>query len=410
MGLHFQDGLAWDAPAKRWRIRVQVAGRVRKGSAPSKPAAIALRDNLLVQRAALRLGVPVPEGRPIPPSLAEVFAGYVAELRRFGKSPRSVAQVESIAALWRQALGPAQTGALSREDFGRFVEWCGVHTESKGAQTRTAMSIAKTALRVAGLPVPPTPVVRVERASRRTAPAEKLRAFLAALEPGTVARVAAELVVRTGCRETEARSLRIGDVDLAAGVIRFRTRKGSAAGENEAPISPGLRSHLEPWLAGPCRGLPPEAPLLAVWSRRGAAPRARHPLTAWSLQSTLSAAARDAEIGREVRGLGWLRNQAATLAGDTGAEIETLRRALGHTTSAVTERHYDQSRRWGARVELGDRVDSVLDGPGTPAVSGHGGAGARVRFGKRESGGGAGKGEVPRGAEGPTCAPAERRD
>lgn len=207
------------------------------------------------------------------------------------------------------------------------------------------------------------------RRSRPTSTAGIVRAFLDALEPGTVARVAAELVLRTGCREIEARELAIGDVDLKAGKILFGRRKGAQPGQEEAPISPGLRAHLEPWLAGACRGLPASAPLLAVWSRREGQPKARHALTAWTLQKALGAAGEAAGVGREVRGLGWLRNQAATLAGETGADVEVLRRALGHTTSAITERHYDQSLRWEAREALGAAVDATLDGPGTPVAS-----------------------------------------
>lgn len=384
MGLHFQDGLAWDAKAKNWKIRVQVNGRPKKGSAPNKRAAESLRDNLLVQRVAHRLGVPVPAGPSIPVSLAEAFAAYGRELVRYGKSPRSIQEVEAIAGLWESALGPGQSAALTREDFGRFVEWAAVHTRSKGSQTRKACTIAKTAMRVVGLPVPDTPEVAVPRKSRPTTGADRLRAFLAALEPGTVARVAAELVLRTACREIEARELRIGDVDLKAGKLSFARRKGAHPGQELAPISPGLRAHLEPWLSGPCRGLPPSAPLLAVWSRREGQPKARHALTAWTLQKALQGAADAAGLGRSVRGLGWLRNQAVTLAGDTGASVEVLRRAAGHTTSEITERHYDQSLRWGAREELGAAVDGTLDGPGVPAISRGPAAGARVQFRPRE--------------------------
>lgn len=392
MGLHFQDGLAWDGPAKTWRIRVQVKGRVRKGSAPTKGAAVAFRDSLLVQRHAARLGVPVPAGPALAPTLAEAFARYGDELRRYGKSPKSIAQVEAVASLWSRALGPAHTAALAREDFGRFVEWAGLHTKSKGAQTRGACTVAKTAMRLVGLPVPATPKVKVPRRSRPTSTAGIARKFLAALEPGTVARVAAELVLRTACREVEARELQIGDVDLQGGTIRFGRRKGASPGQEDAPITPGLQAHLGPWLAGPCRGLPPSAPLLAVWSRREGGPKARHALTAWTLQKALEAAGDAAGVGRAVRGLGWLRNQAATIAGETGADVEVLRRALGHTTSAITERHYDQSLRWEAREALGAAVDATLDGPGTPVVSEPAAGLRRVRSGRR------GGGPPPRGA------------
>ncbi len=381
MGLHFQDGLAWDAKAKQWRIRVQIGKKPRKGSAPNKEAAERFRDALRLERTARRLGVPLPKIAPLPPSLAQAFARYAAELRQYRKSPRSIAQVESVADLWKRALGPAQPASLTREDFGRFVEWAGLHTRSQGAQTRAAVTIAKTAMRIVGLPTPETPKVKVPRRSRPTSTATSVRAFLAALEPGSVARVAAELVLRTACREVEARELTIGDVDLDAGQIVFGRRKGAQPGRENAPISSGLRAHLGPWLAGPCRGVASSEPLLAVWSRRAGQPKARHALTPWTLQKALGAAGEAAGLGRTVRGLGWLRNQALTLAGETGATVEVLRRAAGHTSSAVTERHYDQSRRWAAREALAEAVGSVLDAPAVPGISGQGRGESRVQPG-----------------------------
>lgn len=140
-------------------------------------------------------------------------------------------------------------------------------------------------------------------------------------------------------------------------------RYGSASGRSSRPGgSPGLAGHLRACLAT-CPA-EPEAPLFAVrLARRGLS--GRRALTQPTAAKLVARACEAAGI--EVRhGAGWLRNQTATLAREAGLPLDVTRRVLGHAESGTTERHYDQSTQWAARLAFAEVVDARLDESAVP--------------------------------------------
>lgn len=363
--------------AARFRLRIWVGGKLRKATFPSKEAAQAARDFLLARRRAESLGIPPPAWPQPTATVGNVFAAFEKRLVNLGRSQAYIKQVRGIRKLWAAFRGETGSAAFTRRDLEEFVGWARQpgRTKSRGRQIKTAISILRMVLRDAELPVPRAPLVDVPKRPPKTITKEQLEKFLAALGWGTVERAFAELDLRTGIRESEARALRIGDVDLAAGVLRVRHgkgRPGERGSEELHPIPPGAALALRAYAATFPPRLPLEAPFLAIESRRPRGRRGkptRQPLTKDALRKRLRKACRPAEISPR-GGLGWLRHQAATLASASGQGIQGVALGLGHVDAKMVGATYDESarateERWRARSELGARIDALL-----PVVSG----------------------------------------
>lgn len=371
----FVNGLKRDGDV--WRIRLYSQGRIHKGTFQTAEQAQAALDWLRLKAQADRLGIPAPERPEAAPTLERVFEGYAKELEALRRPAKSIREVRQIASYWYRALGRYRTADLTRDDLVAFVAWVlnPKNTRSKGSLARKAIVILRTAFRRAGVPVPDAPRIEVPRGRPKSVPAAALVAFLRALEPGSVARTFAELVFWTGCRESEARRLTVGQVLLQQGVILFRRGKGRAGqrgGEDPTPIPRPLLATLSAYAAGLPAGVGADAPFLAISTRRGAAKTLRRrPLTDSSLRKTFTAAAAAAGLP-DGGGIGWLRSQYATLAGEAGVPLTTIRDSLGHSSVVVTERHYDESRRWQAHLDAAQAIERIVSAagysPGTTTI------------------------------------------
>lgn len=296
-------------------------------------------------------------------TVADILDAYLTELGTTGRSEAQVEIVQRVrglvcgrrlksGAFTAGALGEHHPVPLSREDLVRIAEHVKLHTKSGGYATRRAYVVLRTAHRRAELTFPVPPSVNVERRGRAILPLEQLVAFLEAMPLGSVERTAAELVLRTGAREAEVLRLRREDVDLEMGRVFLAARKRGLK-LPARPISPGLAAVLRPYLATLPDIAPAGTPLLALDGR---------PLAAGSLRKRLAAASQRAGLAKPIGGLGWLRNQTATLAIEAGLPVEVARRALGHETSATTERHYDRAELWPALERFAAVIDEQLRG------------------------------------------------
>jgi len=365
MARGYSDGIR-RLPSGKYQVRVKVEGRIRKQSLPTLQAAQVVRNYLRTRHAAARLGMPPP---PVPEptlTLAQVFERRAVAMKADERQPKSIQQLEYVAALFQRALGSAQPAAMTYEDLERFVAWARAPGNLRGTRGRAvqlAVSLARTAIGRAGLPVPKAPPVTVlQRASKTIATGAAAR-FLAELQPGSLERTFAEVIFRTARREVEVRRLRVGDVDLHRGVLTFCRLKGRRPGDDPHPIGPTLRRILEVYLVGHCQGLVPADPLFGLDSTRDGV-RGRHALDVTSLAKRLEPAARRAGLWKRVRTLGWLRNQAATDARRAGAALDDVSLFLGHADVSTTARHYVEDDRWAARKRLAGRIDRRLPAAG----------------------------------------------
>lgn len=341
----------------RYSIRVKVDGRIRRATLPTQVEAERVRNQLRAQNTARRLGIVFPTTSRAP-TLPDVLDRHVAQMRALGRAEKSVEQVEYVKALWIRWGGEKRPASLSYDDLVDFAGWARLNTKSKrGRAIQAAIGIARTAIGRAGLPVPKAPAVTVDRRNPKTVERAEVLRFLAELPAGSVERTFAEFVFRTARRESEARRLAVGDVDLARGIVTFRPRKGRRGG-GEIPLGPRLVEILRVYLVGRCQGIPADAPLFAVDSTRGET-RGRHSLTEWSLSKRFEPAGRRAGIGKRVRTLGWLRNQAATEARRLGQSLDDVSLALGHGDISTTARHYVEDTRRAARGRLAGRLDAL---------------------------------------------------
>jgi integrase len=281
-------------------------------------------------------------------------------------------QVVGVGKLFERWRGKTAPATFKRQDVEEFIEWARTpgNTKSAGRQIRNALAILRMVLRYSELAIPPAVNVAVPRRAPKTVTADQLKAFLAALSWGSVERAWAELDLRTGIRESEARGLTIGDVDLEAKVIRVRHGKGRAeerGSEELHPLPEGAVAALRAYREKQPRNLPDDAPFLAITSRR---PRGRagilkrRALEKGSLRKRLEAASEAAGLPSR-GGVGWLRHQAATVARTSGQGLKKAAAALGHVDEKMVAATYDEStraaeERWAARAELGARIDAAL--------------------------------------------------
>lgn len=349
----------------KYQVRVKSIGRIHVQSFDTEQGAKVYRDYLRRQNAAARVGMPLPPPPPAPSlTLAQAFARRAIAMKADRRQPKSIQQLEYVADLFSRALGSGQAAALSYEDLDRFVAWARRNlTSQRGRAIQLAISMARTAIGRAGLPVPKAPPVTVLQRAQKTVPRGVAEKLLAELQPGSLERTFAEVIFRTARRETEVRRLTIGDVDLKRGILMFQRLKGKRPGDDPHPIGPILRRIIEVYLVGHCQGLPPDAPLFGLDSIRDGV-HGRHALEVTSLAKRLQPAAARAGVGKRVRTLGWLRNQAATDARRAGDALDDISLYLGHADVSTTARHYQEDDRWASRKRIAGRIDRRLPAAG----------------------------------------------
>ena len=290
-------------------------------------------------------------------SLKPLLAAYLGECAALGRSPRTIRGYVWIVKFIHRGLGDRPV-PLSRADLLDLARWSRATPGPRGAtradNLRKAFVLIGTAHRRAELPVPPAPKVDVIRKGRRVLTPAETRKLLDAMPVGSVERTFAEIMLRTACRDAEARRLTRADVDLNAGVLAFRNRTGSRVKRIEGdrvPISPGLKVHLVARL----RGIPdkPDAVLLPMRGRE---------LRDGALRRRLARACEKAAIKPAVCGLAWLRNLALTMLTEGGVPVEVGSRLAGHASTAITEGFYDRAKLWSERETATRKLDATLDG------------------------------------------------
>lgn len=349
-------------PNGKAKLRIWIDGKLIKRTLSHPAEAERVRDELRAKAIAVDLQIPQAPASPRFMSIGEAFDVFIREARDVrGRTPKYIAQLEGTKKLFVLALGETFPATLVREDISRFVTWVRKERTTQGRLIVTSLAILKIVLRFSDLPIPKVPQIDVPRRAPKTITADELVKVLEQLEPGSVPRVAVEIALRLGLRPTEVARLRVSDVDLAQGtllVTHGKGRPGSRGSEELVPIPADLATVLRRYL-GALPKLPPDAPLLAVVSRRDHKRKARNPLGSSSLRRALRAASAAAGV-IERGGVGWLRHQHATIARRGGASSRVASLALAHEDGAMLA-HYDESERrlierWEARKATASRV------------------------------------------------------
>lgn len=331
-------------PSGRWSVRIRRPDGRRPNATfatrgDAEAAATALRRHL----ALARLGLAEPETeRSGPRTLAELWGAMERHQRAAGRAPLTIAQTAQAASLWIRALGASHPVPLRRDDVTRFLAWLRDHSASRGRLIQACLVAVRTAHRLSEMEPPPVPRLSVPSGSRRTLEPAAFEAWAAALPLGSAACTAAALVYLLAARESEVMRLRVEDVDPApaighdrvnpapatagAGIVRLWQAKGAVRGQVALPVLPDLARVLKSY-AAPSEGL-----YLGTDDPH-------------RLRPALARASEEAGV-QTVRGLGWLRNQAATTLGQAGVAPEVLSRVLRHASSSRgLLGRYDQSRR-----------------------------------------------------------------
>lgn len=204
---------------------------------------------------------------------------------------------------------------------------------------------------------------------RRVNPEEEIR-LLEHADP--TLRALLVLALDTGMRRGEMLALRVGDVDLAAGVIRLRGTTTKDAETRDLPILTERLRGVLAWLAQGDREVP--RPVLAplILDASGAALSdfryhwARCRLLAYGFSpkytTTHAGLSRECRAQLQQIGLHWhdLRHEFACRLDDRGVALGKIQRLLGHASIGTTERYL--------RRGLKDLQTIVLDDGTLPAV------------------------------------------
>ncbi len=282
-------------------------------------------------------------------TLGTILLAYEKELVKLGRAPATIRSLQTTAKFLKEGLGEDHAVPLTRADLVELVAWGLRERNTKGDALAKAFVAVRTAHRRAGLPPPDPPELRFEREGRRVLTGEQLAALLEAMPWGSTERTAAEIILGTACREIEAFRLKVEDVDLQGGVIRFETRKGPRARRIQSqrvPISPPLAAALRAYAESFGRRRAPTEPLLVVGKGK-----TKRSLKGTSLRKRMMAASARAKLKPYVTSLGFLRNAALTTLGEAKVAVEVASRIAGHASVKTTENHYDGAIRWDERVE-----------------------------------------------------------
>lgn len=177
---------------------------------------------------------------------------------------------------------------------------------------------------------------------------------------------------RAGLRIAEALALKPHDVDLDAGTIAVLHGKGDR--RRVVGVDPDAIAVLEHWLQRRRElHIGPSKPLFCTITK----PHAGSPLKDSCFRETLKLLARRAAIEKRVHPHGLRHTHAAELAME-GVPLHVIRRQLGHSSLATTERYIDhltpadviaimQQRRWVSHepppVHAEHEHDAAIGGP-----------------------------------------------
>ena len=143
-----------------------------------------------------------------------------------------------------------------------------------------------------------------------------------------------ELDSKTGLRRSELANLRVGDIDLRRGCLVVRQGKGMK--DRIVDLAPSLAERLTPFI----QGREPDEPLLGV--------------TPESISGIIRRFAIKAGVSLHTHSL---RDYFASKLIDAGADVEVVRRLLGHSSLRNTQRYL--ARTDAQRKEAINRLDMV---------------------------------------------------
>jgi len=190
------------------------------------------------------------------------------------------------------------------------------------------------------------------------------------------------LALDTGMRRGEMLALRVGDVDLDAGVIRLRGATTKSDKTRDLPIlSERLRTTLA-WLRDGAEGRPRPALAPLILDASGAAlsdfryhwSRARLLAYGYTPRYTRDNKGLTPECREQIRqiDLHWhdLRHEFACRLDDRGVALGKIQRLLGHASIATTERYLRRGLKDLQTISLDDGSLPTVDLPGKVSTRG----------------------------------------
>ncbi|HXR61516.1 MAG TPA: site-specific integrase [Solirubrobacterales bacterium] len=281
----------------------------------------------------------------VAPALAEAAQRYLAQLE-LSLRPSTVRIAEQVlreftAFLAREAPGVSCVGDLGRHHIEAYKSWLANRPRAGGGTLhRHTIRGHLTTLRCFfdritewGYPDPPTrplifagdlpiPDQPLPRFLDDAASAKLLRAARA--DPDPFARLAIELLARTGLRKGELMALTIDAVVQIGSAYWLRVPVGKLHNDRYIPLHPQLKTLLDDWLADRPAGLRSDL-IFLDWGRPIPPARVDRALT------RIAAAAGIAKITAHQ-----LRHTLATQAINRGMSLEAIAALLGHRTMTMT--------------------------------------------------------------------------
>lgn len=341
----------------RWRMRIQVFGKPVDRVFRSRAEAVDTRDELRRRDRAMRLGLAPPQSSVVL-TVSDILDDYVDKCVTQGRSPRHVRSIEVARGYIVAWAGEHRPAILTSDDLFAFAKWMRANTKSQGRSIHNALVILCTAMRKAGLQVPPKPNINLPSREPKTLPRGKFLDLLAVLPIGSLARTALEMGVLTGARMAELSRIRVKDVDLERGTIVLRRKsgpKGNRESQETIPITSLLRPHLEAYIA--TRGKRTGEDFFLAKPDGGQ-------LGESTLKKTLMRACSMVGADRKTS-IGFTRAQATTMLREASVTLKDASLYAGHKDEAVTRNHYDESQRskqelWDAHIRMAERLGRVL--------------------------------------------------
>lgn len=347
------------APNGRYKVRIWRNGVLYKGTFDQLSQARHFRDSIDIDSSMRRNGLPgLIRERPCLLELIDRF------LESFNSSRTAPATIDyyryTLAGLRAWLTSDLSRPLLAAEEFDdrmaeRYATWrLGRRLSRHAHRPPSEVQVVKdlTTLRLvygqARLPVP----FRIPRGLQRHGPGKRIisveeRArWLEAMPEGTVERTFAELLANTGMRPSDAAALRLSDLDLEAGLIRFRQVKTKAL--LVVPISTILARHVRSWLASE-KVRPLDGRLLHLNGR---------PIAKSTLRSRFRRASIDAGIDPAIEHPGLTRNAVIAYLLSKGESAYLVAKLVGHKDIRTTLRYAQRDQPVDELRQLADRLDA----------------------------------------------------
>ena len=304
----YKDGLAYDAAAKRWRVRRMIAGRIVKRSFRTRQTAVDFIG--LLERQAAGLHLPTPSL-----TVGDAWTAYKEHLTSHLRSADTIAYYAKIMARVFEYWHADTSADLDKAAVMAYVAFRRQHGSGEATLLKELKAL-RSMIRAAGLtPGWGLPALSPGHTHRRVPPDHEIASVYLALKRPDAER-AFLLCLLVGLRPSEALAAEYSWVDRDAHTIRVHSRK--------------TKVHFTTWAAPTLlAALPPDASGRIV------------DLSETALRSLLHRRTAALRLDPVWTGLEGLRHACGTWTHEAGATPEEVDLLLGHVKpGSVAQKHY----------------------------------------------------------------------